>query len=226
MRLAGSRWTNNTRRRGRKFFRIPYHALVFKLSIYFRASGSTLPHLWRHSMSSKHSSSFSWSKRSLNCMTRSLEMWYLHGPDRTVPYEETLRVVNDLYKEGYFKRFGISNYTAYVYVHQPIFSYLITTQRWEVAEIVGICKANGYIQPTAYQGIYNAIHRSVEAELLPCLRKFGISFYEFNPCEYNPLIDSHENIRNIVHHSGRRVFHWTLYLTERRTRGRLEIWSE
>ncbi|KAH9483766.1 Aldo-keto reductase [Psilocybe cubensis] len=95
---------------------------------------------------------------------KSLEMWYLHGPDRTVPYEETLRVVNDLYKEGYFKRFGISNYTA-----------------WEVAEIVGICKANGYIQPSAYQGIYNAIHRAVEPELLPCLRKFGISFYEFNP---------------------------------------------
>ena len=73
---------------------------------------------------------------------------------------------------------------------------------WEVAEIVGICKANGYIQPTAYQGIYNAIHRyasystllyyiishwfiatnrNVEPELLPCLRKFGIAFYEFNP---------------------------------------------
>ncbi|KAF8964665.1 Aldo/keto reductase [Flammula alnicola] len=103
--------------------------------------------------------------RSLEALNvRSLEMWYLHGPDRTVPYEVTLKAVNDLYKEGYFKRFGISNYAA-----------------WEVAEIVGICKANGYIQPTAYQGIYNAIHRSVEAELLPCLRKFGISFYEFNP---------------------------------------------
>ena len=31
--------------------------------------------------------------------------------------------------------------------------------RWEVAEIVGICKANGYIQPTSYQGRYNAIYR-------------------------------------------------------------------
>ncbi|KAG6807139.1 hypothetical protein H0H92_008649, partial [Tricholoma furcatifolium] len=55
---------------------------------------------------------------------------------------------------------------------------------WEVAEIVGICKVNGYIQPTAYQGIYNAVHRNVEPELFPCLRKFGISFYEFNPCRY------------------------------------------
>ncbi|KAJ6465205.1 Aldo/keto reductase [Mycena vitilis] len=96
--------------------------------------------------------------------TDKLEMWYLHGPDRTVPYEETLKAVDDLYKEGHFKRFGISNYMA-----------------WEVAEMVGICKRHGYIQPTAYQGIYNAIHRGVEPELLPALRKFGIAFYEFNP---------------------------------------------
>ncbi|KAF8985619.1 Aldo/keto reductase [Cyathus striatus] len=103
--------------------------------------------------------------RSLKALnTGCLEMWYLHAPDRSVPYEITLKTVNDLYKEGYFKRFGISNYAA-----------------WEVAEIVGICKANCYIQPTAYQGIYNAIHRAVEPELFPCLRKFGISFYEFNP---------------------------------------------
>ncbi|KAL6308763.1 Aldo/keto reductase [Sparassis latifolia] len=96
--------------------------------------------------------------------TDQLEMWYLHGPDRTTPYEVTLKTVNELYKEGKFRRFGISNYMA-----------------WEVAEIVQICRANGYIQPTVYQGIYNAIHRKVEPELFPCLRKYGISFYEFNP---------------------------------------------
>ncbi|PAV24322.1 Aldo keto reductase [Pyrrhoderma noxium] len=96
--------------------------------------------------------------------TDKLEMWYLHGPDRTTPYEVTFKAVNDLYNEGYFKRFGISNFAA-----------------WEVAEVVTICKERGYIQPTAYQGIYNAVHRNVEPELIPCLRKFGISFYEFNP---------------------------------------------
>ncbi|EIW56834.1 Aldo/keto reductase [Trametes versicolor FP-101664 SS1] len=96
--------------------------------------------------------------------TDSIDMWYLHGPDRTTPYEDTLRAVNELHKEGKFKRFGISNFMS-----------------WEVAEMVGICKTNGYIQPTAYQGIYNAIHRKVEPELFPCLRKFGIAFYEFNP---------------------------------------------
>lgn len=63
-------------------------------------------------------------------------------------------------------------------------SIFLLENSWEVAEIVGICRENNYIQPTAYQGIYNAIHRAVEPELLPCLRKFGISFYEFNPCKH------------------------------------------
>ncbi|KII89017.1 hypothetical protein PLICRDRAFT_139183 [Plicaturopsis crispa FD-325 SS-3] len=122
------------------------------------------------------------SLKALKTEDQPLEMWYLHGPDRSTPYEVTLKAVNDLYKEGHFKRFGISNYMS-----------------WEVAEIVGICKANGYIQPTAYQGIYNAVHRGVEPELFPCLRKFGIAFYEFNPLgggfftgRYNSLDDAVE----------------------------------
>ncbi|KAF9069987.1 Aldo/keto reductase [Rhodocollybia butyracea] len=103
--------------------------------------------------------------RSLKALNaEQLEMWYLHTPDRHTDYNITMKAVNDLYKEGYFKKFAISNYMA-----------------WEVAEIAGICKANGYIMPSAYQGIYNAIHRKAEPELFPCLRKFGISFYEFNP---------------------------------------------
>ncbi|KAF9500382.1 hypothetical protein BDN71DRAFT_1440416 [Pleurotus eryngii] len=99
-----------------------------------------------------------------------LEMWYLHAPDRSVPYGVTMKAVDELYKVGHFKRFGIGNYAA-----------------WEVTEIVGICKANGYILPTIYQGIYNlnAIHHSVEPELFPCLRNFGISFYGFNPRTYS-----------------------------------------
>ncbi|KAJ8587980.1 Aldo/keto reductase [Rhizopogon salebrosus TDB-379] len=96
--------------------------------------------------------------------TDKVDMWYLHGPDRTIPYEVTLKAVNDLYKEGYFKALGISNYMS-----------------WEVAQMVEICKSNGYIQPTVYQGSYNAIHRTVEPELFPCLRKYGISFYAFGP---------------------------------------------
>lgn len=88
--------------------------------------------------------------------TEQVDLWYLHGPDRTVPFETTLKVVNDLYQEGKFKRLGVSNYMA-----------------WEVAQMSEMCKQHGWKQIDVYQGVYNALHRSVELELLSCLRKYS-----------------------------------------------------
>lgn len=103
--------------------------------------------------------------RSLKALqTDHIDMWYLHGPDRTTPYEVTLREVDKLHREGYFEKFAISNYMA-----------------WEVAQICEICDRNGWIKPSVYQGIYNAIHRAVEPELFPCLRHYGMAFYNYNP---------------------------------------------
>jgi len=96
--------------------------------------------------------------------TDKIDMWYLHGPDRSTPYEVTMRAVNDLHKEGYFDRFALSNFMA-----------------WEVAQICEISEKNGWIKPCVYQGVYNALHRAVEPELFPCLRHYGMAFFAFNP---------------------------------------------
>jgi aflatoxin B1 aldehyde reductase len=93
-----------------------------------------------------------------------IDMFYLHGPDRKTPFEDTLREVNKLHQQGLFRRFGISNYMS-----------------WEVAKICEICEKNGWIKPTAYQGIYHALQRSIEDELFSCLRHYGISLYAFQP---------------------------------------------
>ncbi|RAL11225.1 aldo/keto reductase family protein [Aspergillus homomorphus CBS 101889] len=102
------------------------------------------------------------SLRALN--TTKIDLFYLHGPDRSVPYEDTLREVNQLHEEGHFMRFGLSNFMA-----------------WEVAQICEICVRNNWVRPTVYQGVYHALQRSVEAELVPCLRKYGIALYAFQP---------------------------------------------
>ncbi|KAJ7845408.1 NADP-dependent oxidoreductase domain-containing protein [Mycena olivaceomarginata] len=96
--------------------------------------------------------------------TDKIHMFYLHAPDRTVPFEDTLREVNKIHTEGVFERFGLSNF-----------------QSWEVAQVCEICKRNGWVMPTVYQGLYNALHRLIEAELVPCLRAYGISLYIYNP---------------------------------------------
>ena len=67
--------------------------------------------------------------------TDKVDLYYLHQPDRTTPYEVTMKAMNDLQKEGLFRRFGISNYAA-----------------WEVAQICEMCKANGWVLPSVYQG--------------------------------------------------------------------------
>ena len=69
-----------------------------------------------------------------------VDIFYLHAADRSVPFEETLEAVNKLHKAGKFVQLGLSNYTAF-----------------EVAEIVIMCKERGWVRPTIYQGMYNAI---------------------------------------------------------------------
>lgn len=40
--------------------------------------------------------------------------------------------------------------------------------------------------------MYNALHRAVEAELLPCLRHYGVAFYEYNPLAGGFLTDRYQ----------------------------------
>lgn len=42
-------------------------------------------------------------------------------------------------------------------------------------------RANGWQTPVVYQGMYNAVTREVERELLPALKKLGMPFYAYNP---------------------------------------------
>jgi hypothetical protein len=51
-----------------------------------------------------------------------VDLWYLHGPDRSVPLEETAKAINTLLKEGRFKRWGVSNFMAWEGM-QPHYSF-------------------------------------------------------------------------------------------------------
>ncbi|KAK3326767.1 NADP-dependent oxidoreductase domain-containing protein [Apodospora peruviana] len=96
--------------------------------------------------------------------TDCIDLLYLHAADRAVPFAETLSAIDQLHKAGKFVRFGISNFTSF-----------------EVAEIVMTCKANGWVRPTVYQGMYNAITRSIETELVQACRRYGLDIVVYNP---------------------------------------------
>jgi len=89
---------------------------------------------------------------------------YLSARDTQTPIERTLGGAQELYEEGLFEELGLSNVSAA-----------------EVEEYVALADQHGWVRPTVYQGPYNAVARSVEAELLPALRRSGIRFHAFNP---------------------------------------------
>lgn len=72
-----------------------------------------------------------------------IDIFYLHAADRSVPFAETLEECDKMHKEGKFVQLGLSNFTAF-----------------EVAECAILCNERGWVRPTIYQGMYNAISES------------------------------------------------------------------
>lgn len=91
---------------------------------------------------------------------KSIPLYYLHMPATEIMLEDTLAEIDSGFKQGKFEEFGLSNFPA-----------------WQVVEICQYCKRKDYVLPTVYQGVYNALNRSAEYELLPVLRNYDIKYY-------------------------------------------------
>ncbi|KAI8814990.1 NADP-dependent oxidoreductase domain-containing protein [Cladochytrium replicatum] len=93
-----------------------------------------------------------------------VDVYYLHSPDPATPIAVTLQALNDLYKQGRFKRLGLSNFSAE-----------------QVEEVVRVATENSFVVPSVYQGNYSAVWRKQETQLFPTLRKHNIAFYAYSP---------------------------------------------
>jgi aflatoxin B1 aldehyde reductase len=91
-------------------------------------------------------------------------VYVIHAPDPTIPLAETLKGMDEAHRLGFFKRMGLSNFSAA-----------------EVEEAYAICKEHGYVLPTVYEGNYSAVARKADTLLLPTLRRLGIAFYAYSP---------------------------------------------
>ncbi|KAI1162671.1 NADP-dependent oxidoreductase domain-containing protein [Nemania serpens] len=93
-----------------------------------------------------------------------IDTLFIHGPDPSLPLAPALQALDSLHRQGFFARLGLSNYKAddVVVVHK-------------------LCTENGWNPPTVYQGNYSAFTRRQESEILPTLRKLGMSFSAYSP---------------------------------------------
>ncbi|KIW88390.1 uncharacterized protein Z519_10959 [Cladophialophora bantiana CBS 173.52] len=110
---------------------------------------------------------------------KQVDIFYIHSPDAAAPLEETLAGVNEVYKTGVFKRFGLSNYSPA-----------------DVQKVYDVCKANNYVLPTVYQGNYSPVARRQETELFPTLTKLNIAFYAYSPLAGGFLTKTAQQIKD------------------------------
>ena len=107
-----------------------------------------------------------------------VDLLSLPHPDLATPVERTLEACHLLFEQGKIGALGMSNYAA-----------------WQVADAWHIAARNGWLLPTVYQGMYNALTRDVERELFPCIRALGLRFAAYNPLAGGLLTNRYRDVR-------------------------------
>lgn len=93
-----------------------------------------------------------------------IDLYYVHGWDEDTALEETLDTLTSLVRAGKVHHVGWSNVTG-----------------WQLARIMTTARLAGYVEPCVLQPQYNLLDRTIELEVLPCCRDFGISTAPWSP---------------------------------------------
>ncbi|KAL0580234.1 hypothetical protein V5O48_001739 [Marasmius crinis-equi] len=104
---------------------------------------------------------------------------YLHVPDKTVPFEETLEEVHKLHQEARYS----GSVTTQLGRSQKSSESAKLGGGYRPKFIKRVYALDGFRSLTLTSSIrmYNAITREIEPELIPCARKFGIRVVIYNP---------------------------------------------
>lgn len=105
------------------------------------------------------------------------DILYLHFPDPKTPVESALEACDKAYRAGQIGELGLSNFPA-----------------WMVADVYHKCKAHGWVLPTVYEGVYNALTRKAEKELFDALKAFNMRFYAYNPLAGGMLTGKYSSV--------------------------------
>ena len=93
-----------------------------------------------------------------------IDLYQIHWHDPHVPIEETLRVLDDLIKQGKVRYIGCSNFMA-----------------WQVCEAAWTSRTLGLASFSSAQPRYSIMDREIEAELVPFCDAYGIGILPYYP---------------------------------------------
>jgi aryl-alcohol dehydrogenase-like predicted oxidoreductase len=93
-----------------------------------------------------------------------LDLYYLHTPDHSTRFDETLEAIHQVVRAGKVRYPAVSNYAA-----------------WQVCRMLWISETQRYQPPIVSQPIYNLLARGIETEYVPFCRESGVSMVVYNP---------------------------------------------
>lgn len=124
-----------------------------------------------------------------------IDLYQMHAPDPHTPIEETLRVLDDLVRQGKVRYIGCSNYAP-----------------WQIVEAQLTARRMNAVPFISTQDEYSLVDRRVEGELIPAAKAYGLGLLPFYPLASGLLTGKYE--RNRPMPEGARITESKMY-TER-----------
>lgn len=96
--------------------------------------------------------------------TDHIDIYQMHHIDRNTPWEEIWQAMEQLIREGKITYVGSSNFAG-----------------WDIATAQCSANARHQLGLVSEQSLYNLTQRSIELEVIPALRHFGIGLIPWSP---------------------------------------------
>lgn len=96
--------------------------------------------------------------------TEWIDLYQYHAPDPATPMDETLAALDSLVQSGKVRYIGHSNFSG-----------------WQVAEAEYVARQLGTTRFISAQNQYNLLERSVEREVVPAARAYGLGLLPYFP---------------------------------------------
>ena len=101
-----------------------------------------------------------------------IDIFYLHQPDRETPIAQTMETIAELRSEGKIDALGVSNYAA-----------------WQVMEVIRECDRLDMARPVFGQNVYNLVARRLEDEWFEFADTYGVTTMCYNPLAGGLLVN-------------------------------------
>jgi len=109
-----------------------------------------------------------------------IDLYQHHFPDRETPFDETLKALDELVREGKVREIGCSNYAGK-----------------HLAKCLGISADEGLAKWASEQSNYSLLQREIETDVLPVCENNGVGFLPYFPLASGMLTGKYTSKDNL-----------------------------